>query len=198
MSWKNIPGWSPDIEPFYAMMAERLPQGGVFVEIGVFLGRSLACMGTLRPDLELWAIDPWEDGTSRGYDGPGEYALLVEQRGGLWLAFLSLMKENAPEVLERTHIVRARTAQAFLPWPADLVFIDGAHDHGSVNLDIVKAEHAVRRPGGIVAGHDYGPNAVKVAVDAYYSGVQVNMGPDLPLDAKLPPGGKSTVWWVLR
>lgn len=178
-------------------MAKRLPSGGVFVEIGVFLGRSLACMGTLRPDIELWAIDPWLDGTSQGYDGPGEYAGLVAGRGGLWSAFLSLMKENAPDVLQRTHLVRAKTREARIPEAADLVFIDGAHDYESVRYDIEAADRKVR-PGGILAGHDYGPNDVKRAVDRYFEGLTVNMGPDLSPDAKLPPGGKSTVWWVKR
>jgi hypothetical protein len=57
MSYQDIPGWSDDIIPFYENVANMLPWDGTFVEVGVFLGRSLSRMGELRPDLKLIAID---------------------------------------------------------------------------------------------------------------------------------------------
>lgn len=191
MSYRGIETfWSWDIEPFYEFIAAQIPRGGTFVEVGVFLGRSLAFMGELRPDIELYAIDPWADGTSAGYDGPSEYQPLVDKYGSLWMAFLKGMLEHAPAVLQRTHVVRTRSALAPLI-SADVVFLDGAHDRSSVLTDISTWSGRTK----ILAGHDYDPVAmhphnvgVVQAVNETWGG-QHKMGPDRE-------GIKSTCWWV--
>ncbi len=191
MSVKHIPGWSRDILPFYAEMARTLPHGARFVEVGVFLGRSFAHLASSRPDIDAWAVDPWLDDASDGYMGAGEYTQLVAGRGGLFASFLSLMRENCPEVLTHAHIIRAKSTQVRLRELADLVFIDGAHDYLSVREDI---EHwlPVVKPGGIIAGHDYVKDypGVIQAVDEAFGGTH-KIGP-------VPDGEWSSVWWVQR
>src|SRR5258707_2916575 len=134
MSYENIPGWSRDILPFYDEMAKRIPQGCVFVEVGVFLGRSLAYMGQRRPDLELWAIDPWKDGESQGYMGPGEYTEIVEGSGGLFLAVLDQMRRHAPDSLSVPHIVHGTVDDlAFgVDQQIEMRLLGGAHDYEHV------------------------------------------------------------------
>lgn len=178
MSWKEIPGWSSDIEPFYEQLARTLPQGGTFVEVGVLLGRSVACMGTLRPDLALWAIDTWE--------GP---AHVTEEMGGsvlndfnnAFVGFVQTMNEHAPEVLSRLHVIRAPSTAIGIR--ADAVFIDAAHDLESVRADIAHWLPYVK-PGGILAGHDMQPN---------YPGV-VQAVAEAFGDAELGPGAWTSVW----
>ena len=64
-------GWSDDILPFFTQIQHLIPYGGTYVEVGVYLGRSLAFMGTIRPDLHLVAIDPWTWERVLGFDyGP--------------------------------------------------------------------------------------------------------------------------------
>ncbi len=192
MSYENIPGWSRDILPFYDEMAKRIPQGGVFVEVGVFLGRSLAYMGQRRPDLELWAIDPWKDGESQGYMGPGEYTEIVEGSGGLFLAFLDQMRRHAPDVLSRAHIVRGTVDElAFgVDKQIDMLFIDGAHDYESVIKDIEGFAWTVKK-GGIISGHDYQPDypGVIEAVDKALGKGRTKLGP-------VPEGEWSSCWWT--
>lgn len=187
MSYSDIPGWSAEIEPFYRRMAPRIPQGGRFVEVGVFLGRSFALMGELRPDVEMWAIDPWKDGTSQGYDGTGIFTDHVRQNGGtLFRAFTTGLARHSPAVFDRAHIVRAESHLVTIP-EADFVFIDGAHDYQSVRRDIVLYHAMVRKPGGIISGHDYAPGfeGLMKAVDEYFQG-----------GAKIEPEGPCRCWWV--
>ena len=153
----DLPGWCGDILPWQQWAQKYIPHGGTYVEIGTFLGASLAHMGTIRPDIQLVAIDPWLDGKSQGYDGPGEYAAYVEGRGGLWLAFLKTMIEHAPDVLKRTRIIRGTSKLVYMPKAADVVFIDGAHDRASVLDDLAEAQMWTK-PGGLISGHDYSPD----------------------------------------
>lgn len=149
------PGWSTDILPFLDFIADRVPADGLYVEVGVFLGRSLRFMGSRRPDLRLVAVDPWADGESQGYTGPGEHRDFVEAHGGLYNAYRELMWRYCPSVAERVVDIRGTSADYIGPI-ADLVFIDGAHDYESVKADIAHMRKWVR-PGGIIAGHDYNP-----------------------------------------
>ncbi len=191
VSAADIPGWNSDITPWQRWIAPRIPQGGVYLEVGVFLGASLAMMGELRPDIQLVAVDPWADGESQGYAGPGIFANVVKEHGTLWLAFLRLMLAHAPDSLRRTTILRAKASMIRYERSVDLVFIDGAHDAESVGQDIITFAALVRR-GGIVAGHDYDPSfpGVIEAVDAYY-GDRVQHG--IPGSTESP-----YVWWVQR
>lgn len=193
MTWERISGWSDDIIPWAAHIAPRLPRGARYVEIGVFLGRSLAHMGTIRPDLELWAIDPWLGEPGQGWLGDSEHAAYIAPYGSLWRAFLGGMREHAPEVLDRTHVVRSLSSAVEIePGKADLVFIDGAHDAESVRSDIHSARRWLKK-GGIIAGHDYDRDnknndfrGLCSVVDEMCPGRKIGLG----------DGQWSSVWWV--
>lgn len=178
--WQGILGWSDDIIPFYEQIAPRIPHGGTFVEVGVFMGRSFARMGQLRPDLQLWAVDPWKDEPSQGYDGAAEYAPIVRKYGGLFRAFMKMMSENVPDVFDRMHIVRARSTEIVIGDNVDFVFLDGAHDYESVRDDIAHWHRNVK-VGGILAGHDFSDQfpGVKKAVSEFGT-----------------PTLSGTCWWI--
>ena len=184
-TWQNIPGWSADIEPYYAELAEQLPQGARVVEVGVLFGRSVACLGTLRPDLDLWAVDMWAEAV---LDSPGAPFEAVAHKHGTttWRAFLGLMAEHAPDVLDRLHVVRAASCDVVVPM-ADMVFIDAAHDEANVRADI--AHWLVQlRPNGTLAGHDH--------QDQYPGVVAAVDGALAEYDIRRGPGSWSSVWWV--
>lgn len=159
MTWQDIPGWSDDIagaDGFYAMMQARIPRGGIFVEAGVFMGRSLACMGEMRPDVEIYAIDPWNPGLGVGerwdtLGAPVNYESKLHELGARGL-FGWLLKTHSPDVYARAHIIQSNYTAATHP-PADLVFIDGLHDERCYD-DIAHAS-AMLKPGGVICGHDY-------------------------------------------
>jgi hypothetical protein len=185
MSARDIAGWNSDITPWAEQYAKRIPPGGTYLEVGVFLGASLATMGELRPDITLIAVDPWLTPASRGYAGPGILAPDVEREGGgdLFLAFLGLMRKHAPDTLRRTCIIRGTAETVSLHVPVDLLFIDGAHDEASVRADLHAFAPLVRYGSGIIAGHDYAPDwpGVVTAVDDYFGH---------------RPNTMRSVWWV--
>lgn len=213
MTWENIPGWSLDIERFYRWLAKRLPKGAKHVECGAFCGRSAACLFDLRPDLEMWLVDPWLDTTHVGYRGTGEHTAIVQAYGGLFPAFLKLVEGHAPALFKAMHIHRGTLETLAFPFgTVDSIFIDGAHDYPNVVKDIDWAWRAVKR-GGIIAGHDYNGNTdgheVVKAVDELLGKDAVHLMPwpepeDLPKlrpEQLAPDGwtpGFSSCWWVDR
>lgn len=188
MTARDIPGWNHDIDPWAEWIAPRIPQGGTYLEIGVFLGASLAKMGELRPDINLIAVDPWIADPAPGWAGLGIFAHEVEARGSLFLAFIHNMKTFAPDVLRRTRVIQGTAATVGLLQPVDMIFIDGAHDYASVRADL-RAFAPYVRGGGIISGHDYTPDfpGVVDAVDEYL-GRKPNLG--------TPDGKGGWCWWV--
>lgn len=181
MSWRDVPGWSSDIEVWYPKLAAMLPDGGTFIEVGVLFGRSLCLMAELRPDLRIWAVDSWEDGDR------GEHEPYCRKYGSTFDAFLGGVKEHCPGVLERIHVIRALSTSVTLPM-ADAAFLDADHEFAGIQADIAHYTPRVR-DGGIICGHDYGEHfpGVKRAVDEAFGGKH-HMG----------PGGWTSVWWLVK
>ncbi len=183
MTWESIPGWSDDICCFHAeYLAKQLPKGARYVEVGVLFGRSIAYLGSLRSDLELWAVDTWAETV---LDSPGApFEAVSAKYPTTWQAFLGLMREHAPNVLDRMHVVRGASCDVTLPM-ADCVFIDAAHDEANVRADI---EHwrTMVKPGGILSGHDWQDG---------YPGVQAAVRAKVG-DPEIGPGDWSSVWYV--
>jgi|SRR5215831_6695256 len=178
----NIPGWNWDITPWQKQFAPRIPPGGTYLEVGVFLGASLATMGELRGDIQLIAVDPWIDAPDPpGWCGVSEFADAVKPHGSLFRAFLHYMTSNAPGVLDRTRIIRGTAKTVTLHSSVDMLFIDGDHSEQAVTDDLMAFAPLVK-PGGIIAGHDYHVNApgVIAAVDAYFD---------------MKPNTLESVWW---
>jgi hypothetical protein len=183
-AWKNIPGWSGDIECFYADLATKIPQGGTFVEVGVLFGRSLACMGDLRPDLDLWAVDLWQESSALDC-----FAEVAAKYPTTWQGFLGLMAEHAPDVLKRVHVIRAPSTSVTLPM-ADVVFIDANHEYEFVRDDIIHWSPGVK-PGGWLCGHDYlAPTAENPGYPGVIRAVDEKLG-----KPNMGPGDWTSCWW---
>lgn len=161
LGWHSIPGFF-DFEDCYRDAVRFAPRGAALVEIGSFLGRSIAMLAryaidTLRDDIKIYAVDPW--GPWCPEEEPGRSVVLA--RGGtIFPAFLSLMHEHAPEELERITVLRMPSleAAAFFRRPeaprVSFAFIDAEHSYQHV-LNDIDAWSKVVIPGGVLAGHDY-------------------------------------------
>ena len=189
MSWQELKGWSEDILMWHwEKLARELPQGARYVEVGVLFGRSIACLGTLRPDIDLWAIDMWAETVDAS---PGAcYEEIGKEYHTTWEAFLGLMRRHAPDVLDRLHVIRAPSTSVTVPL-ADVVFIDADHTEDAVRADINHWRERVK-DGGVLAGHDFQPD---------YPGVQKAVREILG-EPVMGPGDWSSVWtcrnWSLR
>ena len=194
------PGGSIDILPLYAELSPRIPMRGVFVEIGSFFGRSLAFMGHIRPDMILYAVDPWDEGfVDAGEVLPlGADAERCKRYGGLFAAFLGTMREFHPDVLARVRPIRApstRGLRCFDDASVDFCFIDGDHAHAAVVADCIEALRIVK-PGGIIAGHDMGwRGPVYQAFFATVPGAQMASWPE---EREGWEPGESSCAWAVR
>jgi predicted O-methyltransferase YrrM len=98
----------------------------------------------------LCSVDPW----AAEIDRNGDYANWTQERiDSVYEAVVLRLGAYG----ERSEILRKTSADAAGDFPdrsLDFVYIDAAHDLGSVREDIA-AWYPKVRPGGIIAGHDY-------------------------------------------
>ncbi len=177
-TWRDIPGFF-DFQDVYDLAVAEAKHGARFVEVGTFLGKSAVYMvqAILRAQkyIELFVVDSWgqddwaqsEYGTPDPPPGP--------ELSGLshWEAFSKCIfaLEGLIRPLRETSL---RAAGHFEEASLNFVFIDADHSYESVNADI-EAWLPKVKPGGILAGHDYGVPlwpGVKQAVDERFPGVE--------------------------
>lgn len=162
MTYRDIQGWFT-WEAMYKRMVEHAPHNAVFVEVGVFLGKSAIYMAQQikesGKDIQFVCVDPWNrdvSGLSVKEAGGSFYPQFVSnaEQCGVW-------NETLIRPLQCTSTVAARMFR----WPVDFVFIDAEHDYSSVRWDISNWLTKIRA-GGTIAGHDYTLNAdTRRAVD---------------------------------
>lgn len=133
-----------------------------FAEIGVFTGASVCFLAAeLKKrgvQFDLFAIDPWDRAAEAGYT---ELPM-----ASAWETFQERMRiTGTGDVIQPLKLFSLEAAEKFQDGYFDFVFIDADHTYQAVKADIAAWLPKVR-PGGILAGHDYGePCGVKQAVD---------------------------------
>ena len=185
MSYREIPGWF-DWEDVYARWAAEAPPGAVFVEVGVFLGRSLSFLleqlGS-RP-ATVYAVDPWIDdlvpgngaGKEEGLSTWGaELAAEGHAHGGPFESFLWNMRTHSPGALERVNVLRLPSVRAAAAVErADYVWLDGDHNYSAIRADICAWRGVARRS---IGGHDHAPDfpgVVRAVAEAFGPGRAVS------------------------
>jgi predicted O-methyltransferase YrrM len=166
--FNGVKGWA-SFRSFYFDAVKEARQGARFVEIGSWYGKSSALMAVeiINSGKHIWfdCVDPWSDG------GPD---LKHKQVKGLYEAFL---KNMAPvmRVITPVRMLSLEAAPLYPDGSLDLVLIDGSHVYEDVLADIHAWAPKVR-PGGVLAGDDYGWPGVKQACDEYFER-EVGEGP---------------------
>lgn len=155
----TVGGWmSPGELTWLAKMASESDK---IVEFGSFHGRSTRALGdNIRENGKVWAVDPWNG------DYPDESGSALDMVNTYVYPYF---RANLLDLIHNGTVipVRGYSYSFVLPFKVDMVFIDGDHRYNTVNRDIDTALHLLR-PGGILAGHDYGHplwTGVKKAVD---------------------------------
>lgn len=139
-------------------LASLVPEGGVIVEIGSYLGKSTAYLATGADEsVTIYAIDTWDSRTM-----PIEHC------------------DTLPEFLRNTEEWRNIVPLRWVSWLAgaawdgprvDLWFHDGDHSYEGVKRDFQEWVRHLK-PHAIVALHDYGNSRnVKRAVDEHVAPV---------------------------
>lgn len=144
-NWRpDVDGWSSDILPFYERMAEEMPDGSSFVEVGVFKGRSLLYLAEAlerRGKLlcTITGIDLFTASWDTGYGA--EFDRHVAASGKAVCEMVTKLVGTSAQWAP--HVVHP-----------DLVFIDADHNYESVRDDIAAWMPHIT-PTTIMCGHDY-------------------------------------------
>lgn len=137
--------------------------GGIYVELGTFLGGNLArCIDHINSEcIEFYAIDNWLfQNISDTSNISGSYLQ----------AFLDGMGDR-----KFKHIVSDSTkaSEQFKDGCIDILFIDDDHNYPKVRANI-KAWLPKVKSGGLICGHDYPDSGVKSAVNHELGNVNDN------------------------
>lgn len=169
-SWRDIHGWF-DYEDLYRRLVSEIPDGGSFVEVGCWMGRSIAAFHSFAKEagktVHISVVDSFE-----GEPSSSDQATILEAHGGnVRKAFDANIDALKVWPIVICNLESTEGAGEFDDDSQDAVFIDAAHDQQSVENDIGAWLPKVK-PGGILAGHDYDEIGVKRAVDSYFDNVE--------------------------
>lgn len=148
---RGIEGWfSEDEGRWYARFARGLV-GGVFVEVGVWKGRSTSFIGPIcnANGTRLVCVDHFSGSTDTL---AARYAAELETCN-VEATFRANMTALGIEV-EVLAVPSAIAVERFAVGSVDRVFLDGSHDGPSVREDLT-LWMARLKEGGVLAGHDY-------------------------------------------
>jgi hypothetical protein len=154
----------------YGRLVESLPDGSTFAEVGVLYGHSLGSNAYLfvKKGMKVYAVDLFEKviGTYKYDEGlvtsnPSTVAKLSNNLLGNGIfEIVTIMPQGS---VEGAKILKDSGVQF------DMVFIDANHDYENVTADI-EAWYPLVKPGGIIAGHDYGepwPDVMKAVNEKF-------------------------------
>jgi predicted O-methyltransferase YrrM len=146
----------------------------VGAEVGVWEGETSRILLQGLPGLRLYLVDPWHASAGEAQRDQAACDAAMTRTAGA-TAFAADRRVVVPCGHER--------AAGFVPGGLDLVFLDA--DHGQeATREAIAAWWPKVRPGGLLAGHDYGnPNypGVRAAVDEFARrhGLRVRSGADM-------------------
>jgi hypothetical protein len=177
----NIPGWMRPAElAWLHWAASRIPEGGTWIEIGSWKGRSLVATALGLPkDCRLISVENFAG--NAGSKVQGDLALPVP-----WVEW---QLELAVRMIRR---LRPDLSVVCFPYPsvsaagmmreddkAHAIFIDGEHSYAAAKQDIL-AWRPHLRAGGLLCGHD-----------REHKGVRQALAETVPDFSKAP----GSIWW---
>jgi predicted O-methyltransferase YrrM len=117
-------------------LLQRLPKGGVCAEIGVWRGDFSARILEVARPARLHLIDPWQAVAGEDYEGARYGGKLAEGQAEMDAVYAAVLERFGDDEL-------------------DFVYIDGNHRYEFVKADLEAYARKIR-PGGLLAGDDYG------------------------------------------
>jgi predicted O-methyltransferase YrrM len=148
-----IEGWF-NMETQYLELLNATPEGGTFVELGCYKGKSTSFIGVeihkQKRDIEFIAIDSFEGATNstdenevKAYEGISE----IEESYNYNIAPIG---NKIKTIVSLSH----EASKYFEDKSVDVLFVDAGHSREAVMNDI-EAWLPKMKPNGIMAGHDY-------------------------------------------
>jgi cephalosporin hydroxylase len=166
-TWKDIEGWF-DYEDLYRYIVREIPDHGLFVEVGCWLGRSIGAFASFAKeagkDIKIHVVDTFQGRPANAH----QEAVLNVHGGNVKKAFSANMIAlglGTKIIIHEKDSVEAAKISGLND--LDGVFIDGDHRENFVYADIEAWAQCVK-PGGILAGHDIDEAGVKAAVSRFF------------------------------
>lgn len=133
MTDRTIPGYMTESElTLIEQLANQVPENGVIVEVGSYLGLSASAWATCHPSVKVYCIDKFH------IDNQLE---MFKNNTSRWPNIIPI-KGNSPFEIE------------YPGDPIDIFFLDGAHVNPS-DVDNINFFLPMIKPGGLLCGHDY-------------------------------------------
>lgn len=169
--WQDLEGWWDERDAQVAkLVAQWLPDGAVCVEVGTWLGRSMACLLQAvqwhGKTITEYAIDSWIGSVREEW----QVQFVLEHGGGN--AMLNQFEKNMRDcgvysMVTPIQISSVDGSTRFADGALDFVFLDGDHTEEAVFADITAWLPKVKSR-GIIAGHDVRWSGVKPAADEFF------------------------------
>ena len=168
-NYKEIEGWF-NMENQYLELLENTPEGGIFVELGAYKGKSTSFIVTeminRNRDIQFYTVD-----TFQGDSGSTDSKEIEAYKQVDTSKMLDEFTENTKHLHEKLNVLINNSdlcAKMFEDNSVDTIFIDAGHSYEAVIKDIA-AWLPKMKDGSIMAGHDYNSWAgVKEAVDGAF------------------------------
>jgi predicted O-methyltransferase YrrM len=149
-NWNEIQGWF-NYQHTFNFLLSKVPDGGIFVECGAWLGCSSSYLCDMAKDrIKVYIVDTWKG-------SPDE--LTTTQSLATKIDIFSVFLDNMGDRKFTPLKMDSREAAAtFEDNSLDVVYIDMTHTYDAVRQDISYWLPKVK-DGGYIAGHDYANNA---------------------------------------
>lgn len=150
-TYNQISGWFNNDEAHaYKFLVDSVPDNGVFVECGAWLGRSSSFLCDYANDrIKIFIVDTWK-GSSNELNSFHKLATITD----IYPIFLENMGTRNFVPIRKDSI---EACNQFEDNSCDVVFIDMEHTYEAVKRDIAAWKTKVKK-GGILSGHDYTSN----------------------------------------
>ena len=148
----DIHGWF-DFRDMYDFVAKTLPDGGIFVEVGSWKGKSICYLRDRLDDLDKKKTITISVDTFQGDPEAGIEDVFDEFKSNIGTRAISYNKLES-----------VKAATEFTDGELDGVFIDAAHDYQNAFADI-KAWLPKVKEGGFFGGHDADSEGVQKALE---------------------------------
>jgi cephalosporin hydroxylase len=171
---QDIPNWF-DYAGLYTTIAEQIPNGSTFVEIGAWVGHSISFFAQEiarlnKQNIRIVTIDTFQGSWSEEV----QRNCALEHGGNFRSAFNATLEQAG--VSDMVEVIQMDSAEAAKMFPDKSVFccfVDGDHTFEGVARDL-RAWIPKIAEGGILAGHDADCSDVALAVRGCVGAYQVH------------------------
>jgi hypothetical protein len=160
---QRIPGWSSDVQFLFFKGVLALPEINHVLMLGVYLGRDIAYMKLAKPSITIVGVDRFTDDPCADWM-EGQNWKFPPSLTGAWHNISDVSRGVSLVAGDDEVLLADKSSLVNIMAPYDLIYLDTAHDRGTVERQLNQAKPLLRS-GGIIGGDDYLPLTETWGVD---------------------------------